>query len=130
MNRLERLLNRADDLGMVVILGYFYFGQDENLNNEEAVITAVKNAREQNIKAGYIKLETVWPFPEKLIKEAAGNAQKVIVVEMNLGQIFYEVERILHDKQVDLLPKIGGEIHLPTEILDKIKNNMDLNKGR
>ena len=87
-----------------------------------SALTAVKNAREQNIKAGYVKLETVWPFPEKLIKDAATNAQKVIVVEMNLGQIYYEVERILPDKEVELLPKIGGEIHLPTEILDKIQN--------
>lgn len=87
-----------------------------------SALTAVKNAREQNIKAGYVKVETVWPFPEKLIKDAATNAQKVIVVEMNLGQIYYEVERILPDKEVELLPKIGGEIHLPTEILDKIQN--------
>lgn len=87
-----------------------------------SALTAVKNAREQNIKAGYVKLETVWPFPEKLIKDAATSAQKVIVVEMNLGQIYYEVERILPDKEVELLPKIGGEIHLPTEILDKIQD--------
>lgn len=87
-----------------------------------SALTAVKNAREQNIKAGYVKLETVWPFPEKLIKDSATNAQKVIVVEMNLGQIYYEVERILPDKEVELLPKIGGEIHLPTEILDKIQD--------
>lgn len=87
-----------------------------------SALTAVKNAREQNIKAGYVKVETVWPFPEKLIKDAATSAQKVIVVEMNLGQIYYEVERILPDKEVELLPKIGGEIHLPTEILDKIQD--------
>jgi hypothetical protein len=38
--RLERILNRADDLGMVVILGYFYFGQDERLQDEAAVVRA------------------------------------------------------------------------------------------
>lgn len=94
-----------------------------------SVITAVKQARKQNIKVGYVKLETVWPFPEKLVKKAAQNAQKVIVVEMNLGQICYEAERILPDKEVELLPKIGGEIHLPGEILDTIKNNNANQKG-
>jgi len=39
--RLERILNRADDLGMVVILGLFYFGQDERLADEAAVIRGV-----------------------------------------------------------------------------------------
>ncbi len=40
MSRLERILDRADSLGMAVILGYFYFGQDERLNDEAAVIRA------------------------------------------------------------------------------------------
>jgi len=44
MNRLERVLDRADDLGMVVILGLFYFGQDGHLEDERAVKTAVDNA--------------------------------------------------------------------------------------
>ena len=42
-NRLEKILSKADDLGMVVILGLFYFGQDEYLENEKAVINAVNN---------------------------------------------------------------------------------------
>ncbi|MBF8297205.1 MAG: hypothetical protein HW389_3750 [Bacteroidetes bacterium] len=39
--RLERILSKADDVGMVVILGLFYFGQDEHLENEKAVVNAV-----------------------------------------------------------------------------------------
>ena len=37
LGRLERILDRADELGMVVILGVFYFGQDERLKDEAAV---------------------------------------------------------------------------------------------
>ncbi|HZL44051.1 MAG TPA: hypothetical protein VFD66_12325 [Verrucomicrobiae bacterium] len=39
--RLDRVLDRADDLGMVVILGCFYFGQDERLRDEAAVLRAI-----------------------------------------------------------------------------------------
>ncbi|MFH0990604.1 MAG: hypothetical protein V1799_11375 [bacterium] len=39
--RLERILNRADELNMVVILGLFYFGQDQLLQDEAAVVYAV-----------------------------------------------------------------------------------------
>lgn len=85
-----------------------------------SALTAVKNARKDGIKAGFIKLETVWPFPEEMVKDLALNADKVIVVEMNLGQIYYEVERVLPNKIVELMPKIGGEMHLPSEIFDKI----------
>ncbi|MBM4049478.1 MAG: hypothetical protein FJ279_30655 [Planctomycetes bacterium] len=44
MARLERILDRADELGMVVILGIFYFGQDERLKDEAAVVRALDNA--------------------------------------------------------------------------------------
>ncbi len=42
--RLRRILDRADELGMVVILGLFYFGQDHRLQDEAAVVRAVDNA--------------------------------------------------------------------------------------
>lgn len=42
--RLERILLRADELGMVVILGLFYFGQERHLRDETAVVRAVDNA--------------------------------------------------------------------------------------
>lgn len=44
LGRLASIIDRADDLGMVVILGYFYFGQDQRLTDESAVIKAVDNA--------------------------------------------------------------------------------------
>lgn len=51
--RLERIINRADDLGMVVILGYFYFGQDQRLIDEAAVIKAVDNATRWVLNKGW-----------------------------------------------------------------------------
>lgn len=44
LDRLNRVIERADELGMVVILGLFYFGQEKRLNNEEAILRAVDNA--------------------------------------------------------------------------------------
>jgi hypothetical protein len=51
--RLERVLDKADQLGMVAILGLFYFGQDERLQDEEAVKRAVDNAVDWIMKKGY-----------------------------------------------------------------------------
>src|SRR5262245_8575174 len=53
MDRLKAILDKADGLGLAVILGYFYFGQDERLSNEEAVQRAAKNATEWVIDQGY-----------------------------------------------------------------------------
>jgi hypothetical protein len=53
MQRAERILDRADELGMVVILGLFYFGEDGTLKDEEAVRQAVKNAVNWVLAKGY-----------------------------------------------------------------------------
>lgn len=53
MGRLERILDRADELGMVAIIGYFYFGQDERLVDEGAVVRAVENATGWVLQKGY-----------------------------------------------------------------------------
>jgi len=53
LQRLERILNKADELGMAVILGYFYFGQDERLRDEAAVLRAVDQATAWLLDQGY-----------------------------------------------------------------------------
>jgi len=53
MTRLARILNKADQLGMVVILGYFYFGQDQHLKDEQAVKAATQKATNWLLDKGY-----------------------------------------------------------------------------
>lgn len=87
-----------------------------------SAVTAVKKARDEGIKAGHIKLDIVWPFPDEIIETAAQQAKNIIVVELNLGQIVHEVERVAKgNAEITLLPKIGGEMHQPDEILKMIK---------
>ncbi len=53
MNRLEKIIVKADQLGMVVILGLFYFGQDQRINNEAGVVRAVDNTVDWLFKKGF-----------------------------------------------------------------------------
>jgi len=53
LRRLTRILDRADELGMVVLLGIFYFGQDERLKDEAAVIRALDRTIEWLFDGGY-----------------------------------------------------------------------------
>lgn len=61
-------------------------------------------------------LKTLWPVPEKLIKEKAEHVQRVVVVEMNLGQYVREIERILPDKTIDFLGQMDGRLISPNQI--------------
>jgi hypothetical protein len=53
VRRMERILDRADQLGMVPIVGYFYFGQDQRLENDAAVRRAVREATIWLLRKGY-----------------------------------------------------------------------------
>jgi len=53
MDRTARIIEAADAIGMVICLGYFYFGQDERVKDEESVKAAVNNATRWVLEKGY-----------------------------------------------------------------------------
>ena len=80
---------------------------------------ALKKGREQGKKLGYLRLKTLWPFPIQEIKDLSETVDKIIVAELNLGQIYHKV--VEHaDCEVALADKIGGEVHSPDEILAEV----------
>ncbi len=83
---------------------------------------AVRQARVNGIKAGCLKLRIVWPFPDSVIYDLAGKVDRILVPEMNVGKIVREVERAAHGRaDVMGLPKLGGALHTPAEILAAIE---------
>ena len=82
---------------------------------------AVREAREKGIKAGLLKLETIWPFPRSAIEKILQVSKTVIVPEMNMGQISREVKRVNRGvARVVTYNKVDGTIITPEEILTKI----------
>jgi len=83
---------------------------------------AVRKARDEGIKAGLLKLGTVWPFHDKLIESVAEQVKKIIVPEMNLGKYVNEIERASNCiADVVSLPLNKGRIHTSGEILSALK---------
>ncbi len=56
-------------------------------------LKAMEQARKSGMKVGSLKLITVWPFPDKRVAELAKKAKAFVVLEINYGQIVFEVER-------------------------------------
>jgi 2-oxoglutarate ferredoxin oxidoreductase subunit alpha len=67
-------------------------------------------------------LKTLWPVPQDLIRQKAGNVKRVVVVEMNLGQYVREIERILPNKRVEFLGQMNGRLIAPHQIREAIEN--------
>jgi 2-oxoglutarate ferredoxin oxidoreductase subunit alpha len=81
---------------------------------------AVREARQEGLKAGMLRLISVWPFPEEALRELSRSARAFIVAEMNLGQIRKEVERFV-DKPVGGVHHAGGAMIPPAPILEAIQ---------
>jgi len=78
---------------------------------------AIFKARKKGIKVGFIKLITVWPFPEKRVRELAEKVKAFVMPEINLGQVVLELERIVGGKAgVHHVPHAGGWVHDPENI--------------
>jgi 2-oxoglutarate ferredoxin oxidoreductase subunit alpha len=107
--------------------------EEKNIDDAEVVILSygctsriaewsVLMAREKGIKAGFFRLIVAWPFPEKRIREIAKKAKGIVVAEINMGQMVYEVERVVGGKcKVALSPNPGGRVHEPEEILQIVE---------
>ncbi|MEF9991085.1 MAG: 2-oxoacid:acceptor oxidoreductase subunit alpha [Romboutsia sp.] len=83
---------------------------------------AVDELREKGIKIGLLAIKTVWPFPEKVLKDLSTKVDHIFVPEMNMGQMLLEVERIVkNDCPVEGINKFNGEIITPDEIVARVK---------
>jgi 2-oxoglutarate ferredoxin oxidoreductase subunit alpha len=88
-----------------------------------AALYAVKMLRSEGKKVGYLRLIAIWPFPEKAVRRVGEQVKKILVPEMNLGQLFHKVrEAVGHDTEVNKLPRIGGVMHSPQDIIEALKN--------
>ena len=86
-----------------------------------AALQAIDVARKAGVKVGGVQLYTIWPFPEKQLVEACAKCKKVIVGELNMGQIVHEVERIFpRDIKIETIQRYDGEFLTPMQLLQKL----------
>ena len=84
--------------------------------------SAVREARENGIKAGLLRPITLAPFPTQRLLELIDQVKRVLVVEMNSGMMLDDVIRIVQGKvPVEFYGRMGGMTPLPDELFDEIK---------
>jgi 2-oxoglutarate ferredoxin oxidoreductase subunit alpha len=98
----------------VVVFGYGVSGRSGR--------TAVELARAEGIKAGLFRPLTIWPFPEEEVSAIASRVKSIVVPELSLGQIIFEVERCAKGRcRVEGIYRVDGDPITPAQILEKVK---------
>jgi len=82
---------------------------------------AIRHLRKEGIKAGLFRPITIWPSPAEKIKEYTDKIDKVLVVELNIGQYHSEVQRASSRLDIEGLFKVNGRPISPYEIVNKVK---------
>jgi len=85
-----------------------------------AAKTACRLLKQQDRLVSLLVLKTLWPVPAALIRRSARQAERVVVIEMNLGQYVNEIRRILPDKPIDFFGQMDGSLITPRQILEVI----------
>ena len=84
--------------------------------------SAIRQAREEGIKAGLLRPITLAPFPQKRLIELTKQVKRILVVEMNSGMMLDDIMKIVQGKvPIEFYGRMGGVTPLPDEILDEIR---------
>ena len=86
-----------------------------------SAVGAVRMARAEGRKISHLRLISVFPFPERAVQSFASGLERIVVPEMNLGQICHVVREALEGgSAVERVSRIGGEIIPPEEIVQAL----------
>ncbi|MBK9051261.1 MAG: 3-methyl-2-oxobutanoate dehydrogenase subunit VorB [Chloroflexi bacterium] len=89
--------------------------------------TAVQHLRQEGLKVGLFRPVTLWPFPNQRLTQLTYVADTMLVVEMNAGQMLYDVRAAVHERvPVHFYGRMGGVIPMPDEIVKKVHELMRL----
>jgi 2-oxoglutarate ferredoxin oxidoreductase subunit alpha len=85
-----------------------------------AAKAACRLAKQQGNPVSLLILKTLWPLPEDIIRRSARQAERIVVIEMNLGQYVNEIRRVLPDNQIDFFGQMDGRLITPPQILEVV----------
>jgi len=86
-------------------------------SSARSALHVVENRRPRGERLGLLELQTIWPFPDHIVRDKCKDADSVIVVEMNMGQVMQMVKNAVDNpKKVFLANRIDGQLVTPTDI--------------
>ncbi len=108
--------------------------REEDLEDAETVVVscgitarsaraAARSARARGQKVGTLTLQTIWPFPEKVLRQLGSRVRRILVPELNRGQLILEIQRCVRNPEVEIrgINRLDGGVITPAQILEKLE---------
>ncbi|MBN2012561.1 2-oxoacid:acceptor oxidoreductase subunit alpha [candidate division KSB1 bacterium] len=115
----DEIITVTSDLQENATVGVFAYG-----STARSAKRAVMLARQEGARVDFINPTVLWPFPEKQVSSLAERVSKIIVPEMNLGQMAHEVEWAARGRaDIVKINRIDGEPIKPDDIVKAIVEN-------
>lgn len=112
-NEVRYEMTNCEDADYVIVA----FGSAARISQK-----AMEMARKQGIKVGLFRPITLWPFPTKEIAELSGRTKGILTVEINAGQMVFDVRAAVEGHiPVDHFGRLGGIVPDPDEIIEALK---------
>ncbi len=124
---IDRLFRKVDEHKDEIELNEEYMLDDADIlligygSASLAIKEAINELRKDGIKAGMFRPITVWPSPEERLYELGKKFDKVLVVELNQGQYYEEIQRAMERHNIEKLTKTNGRPFSPADIIEKVK---------
>ena len=124
---LHRLHEKINRVGEEIIHTEEYFMEDVEFavvsygGTARTAYEAVREARAEGIRVGFLRLKTIWPFADAAIGRLADRVKKILVAELNYGQLVGEVTRAAHGTPVRPCLKYNMLDFTPQEIAAAIR---------
>jgi 2-oxoglutarate ferredoxin oxidoreductase subunit alpha len=113
-DKIVRIEEEDTDGAEVVVVSYGI--------TSRVALRAIQMAKADGIKVGHLRLITVWPFPENRVRRLAERIKAFVLPELNYGQVFLELQRVVEGRTKSyLVPHGGGTVHQPEVIYQQIK---------
>ena len=122
-NTMHRLVDKIEGKRTEIARWKEYFLDDAETvlvsygSSARSSLQYAHDCRAKGQKVGLLELQTIWPFPVECVRKFTANAKKIVVVEMNMGQLVPSVkDAVANPDRVSLASRIDGSLVTPADI--------------
>ncbi len=127
-NLIHHLVDKIENMELEIARYQEFFTEDAEIllisygSSARSALQVVEDRRKQGVKMGLLELNTLWPFPAEAVRRNSAGKNYILVVEMNMGQIYQEVKKAVQNPERVYLANRFDGIFISHNDIGKVLN--------